>query len=198
MVFFRDDESTDDYKIVELAKIYLQTHPYYIIKGRIYSLKTGKWKNLVARDESSTQRIVSLDLAKEAYGEVLQYEHDEDVTKLITLGVLGECLCGICLSYESHVYLWVMKVYGVKDSWTKLPSFSYLTDPWIGLYPGPLFVSNDGKLLFHCASGLVISNSKDRSSPQIEYISGIFQASIVVESFVSPFPPLALADNNEN
>ncbi|GJX10558.1 hypothetical protein Tco_0200417 [Tanacetum coccineum] len=95
MVFFRDDESTDDYKIVELAKIYLQTHPYYIIKGRIYSLKTGKWKNLVARDESSTQRIVSLDLAKEAYGEVLQYEHDEDVTKLITLGVLGECLCGI-------------------------------------------------------------------------------------------------------
>ncbi|GKC72144.1 F-box associated domain containing protein, partial [Tanacetum coccineum] len=201
---FGYDESTDDYKIVELA----QTLPY-IIKGQIYSLKTGKWKNLgdfsyeyplnrsgifsngalhwVAYGVSPrTQRIVSLDLAKENYGEVLQFEYDEGDMEL-SLGVLGECLCGLCYYYESHADLWVMKVYGVKDSWTKLASFSHLTDPWIGLYRGPLFISDDGKVLFYYTSKLVIYNLKDSSSPKkIEYADKFSEGCIVVESLVSP------------
>ncbi|GJY47009.1 F-box associated domain containing protein [Tanacetum coccineum] len=203
------DESTDDYKIVELDDFCFGNRPN-IIKWKIYSLKTGKWRNIgdfpyeynyplnccgifsngalhwVACDESSTQRIVSLDLAKEIYGQVVQFEYDKGDLNM-SLGVLGECLCGLCYYYESHADLWVMKVYGVKDSWTKLASFSYLTDPWIGLCPGLLFISDDGKVLFNCYSKLVIYNSKDSSSPKkIEYTDKFSEACIVVESLISP------------
>ncbi|GJR49527.1 F-box associated domain containing protein [Tanacetum coccineum] len=182
----------------------------------IYSLKTGKWKIIgdfsyeypfdgcgifsngalhwvAYSDSPRTERIVSLDLAKETYGVVLQPEGGKN----LSLGVLGECLCGLCYYYGSHADLWVMKVYGVKDSWTKLASFPYLTHPWIDMYPVPLFISNDGNVLIRCATDLVIYNSKDSS---FEYFDRCCKdcVVVVVESLVSPFPPLALADNNEN
>ncbi|GKA87920.1 zinc finger, CCHC-type containing protein, partial [Tanacetum coccineum] len=92
----------------------------------------------VSDDSPETQRIVSLDLAKETYGEVLLFEYDEGDTRLITLGVSGEWLCGICCYHSRYADLWVMKVYGVKDSWTKLVSFPYLMDERIDEYSVPL------------------------------------------------------------
>nr|GEZ46891.1 hypothetical protein [Tanacetum cinerariifolium] len=126
------------------------------------------------------------------YGEVLQIEGGMK----LSLGVLGECLCGLCYYYESHADLWVMKVYGVKDSWTKSASFPYLTHPWISKYLVPLFISNDGNVLIKYAypMELVIYKSKDSS---FEYFDTCCEACVVVESLVSPFLPLALADNNE-
>lgn len=195
--------TTDDESTVEIVNI--------------YSLKTGKWKNLgdfcyqyPLKDcgifsngalhwvvNETTQRIVSLDLAKETYGEVFKFEYDEGDAEL-SLGVLGEWLCGLCCHYDRNADLWVMKVYGVKDSWTKLVSFPYLTDINLHVYelPVPLFISNDGKVLLACVPDLVIYKSKDRSYE--EDIDKIYQAWVVVESLVSPFPPLALAKDNEN
>ncbi|GJT68990.1 zinc finger, CCHC-type containing protein [Tanacetum coccineum] len=189
---FGYDESTDDFKIWKNINDFPYEDP--LNSCGIFSNGALHWVT-VSHDSPETQRIVSLDLAKETYGEVLLFEYDEGDTRLITLGVSGEWLCGICCYHSRHADLWVMKVYGVKDSWTKLVSFPYLMDERIDEYPVPLFVSNDGKVLLNCDPDLVIYESKDSSYEDIDRCR---EACVVVESLVSPFPPLALADNNEN
>ncbi|GJV34049.1 hypothetical protein Tco_1394449 [Tanacetum coccineum] len=112
----------------------------------------------------------------------------------LELGVAGEWLCVVHHYCESPVVdVWVMKVYGVKDSWTKLASIPY-PDHWWGVIWDPLCISKDGKLLLQFGLQLHIYDSKDSSSLVIEI--KCYDACIVVESLVSPFPPLGLADNN--
>ncbi|GKD61791.1 F-box associated domain containing protein, partial [Tanacetum coccineum] len=139
---FGYDESTDDYKIVEMSTTK---------EVCIYSLKTGKWK------------IIS----------EYSYGYTENACGIFSNGALH----WVALDDSYHL---------VKDSWTKLASFPYLTHPWISRYPVPLFISNDGTVLIEIAMLLVIYKSKDSL---FEYFD--------IESLVSPFPPIALADNNE-
>nr|GEX31255.1 hypothetical protein [Tanacetum cinerariifolium] len=207
---FGYDELSNDYKVVitgfglEMATI-------------TYSFKTGKWKEIghfpfarplddgkllngalhwVAGNYSTSAdlwKIVSLDLANETYGEVLQPEHHEG-NDYLRLGVSGEWLCALYTYFESPVVnVWVMKVYGVKDSWTKLASIPYV---WCGHNLAPFCISEDGKLLLQFGPQLFVYDSKDSSSSVID--NACIDACIVVESLVSPFPPLGLADNNDD
>ncbi|GJX22760.1 F-box associated domain containing protein [Tanacetum coccineum] len=138
---FGYDELSHDYKVVITA-----IEPK--MPTIIYSLKTGKWKEIghfpcgsvlndakfsngalhwATLDESSpySWKIVSLDLANETYGEVLQPEYHKG-DDYLNLGVMGEWLCVLNDYCKSPVVdVWVMKVYGVKDSWTKLASILY-------------------------------------------------------------------------
>ncbi|GJV98044.1 F-box associated domain containing protein [Tanacetum coccineum] len=134
------DESNDDYKVVELTS----DHPIHGLKTRvkIYSLKSGYWKRLIcdltcdfliqshgmffngALHWITGRTIVSLDLATETFGEILQPVRDI----YLTLCTFGESLSVVCnLFRESRLDVWVMKVYGVQDSWTKLVSIPHLT-----------------------------------------------------------------------
>ncbi|GKF33083.1 hypothetical protein Tco_0106283, partial [Tanacetum coccineum] len=54
-------------------------------------------------------------------GEVMQPVYDKG-EKDLKLGALGHGLCVAGSYRDDHVDLWVMKVYGVKDSWTILDS----------------------------------------------------------------------------
>nr|GEY31915.1 hypothetical protein [Tanacetum cinerariifolium] len=207
---FGYDDLSHDYKVV-ITRIELPTI--------IYSLKTGKWKEIghfpcgcvlnnakftngtlhwATGDESSPHswKIVSLDLANETYGEVLQLEYHKG-DDYLELGVVGDWLCVLNDYSESPVVdmvdVWVMKVYGVTDSWTKLASIPY-PGHWRGQIWAPLCISKDGKLLLKFGLQLLIYDTKYSSSSVIE--NTYYDACIVVECFVSPFPPLALADNN--
>ncbi|PWA83399.1 F-box associated interaction domain-containing protein [Artemisia annua] len=167
---FGYDESSDDYKVVEMSSNF-EAEFKTDSRVHIYSVKTGNWKRLgdcshaihsnghgkfsngalhwltyESLGSSFTQRIVSLDLEKETYGEVLQPEYDEG-DKTLGLGVLGERLCVLCNYRESHADVWVMKVYGVKDSWSKLVSIPCQTDLGMHYISMPLCISNDGKVL---------------------------------------------------
>ncbi|GKC70050.1 F-box associated domain containing protein [Tanacetum coccineum] len=154
-------------------------------KVKIYSLKTGKWKNIcdfpyyylpgifsngalhwATCTESSPNmwKIVSLNIAKEAYDEVLLPEYGEGNMHL-ELGALGQCLCVLCNYFKSHADLWVLKVYGVKDSWTKLASIP---------------------LLLRFAGNYVVFDSKNISFTLVKEIDGLYQACTVVESLVPP------------
>ncbi|PWA93769.1 F-box associated interaction domain-containing protein [Artemisia annua] len=136
---FGYDEMTHDYKVVKLY----QTWPCW--GTMIYSLKARSWKEIGlfpcpdhlsdgkflngalhwATGDGQSGNIVSLDLGKETYGEVLQPEYDEG-SGYFELEVSGEWLCVLCDYYENRaVDVWVMKVYGVKDSWTKLASIRH-------------------------------------------------------------------------
>ena len=218
---FGYDETTHDYKVVKIWR-YDRPWPYSVWDTMIYSLKAGSWKEIdcfpsvnpandgkflngalhwVTGDASSgSEDIVDLDLGKETYGEVLQPEYNEG-SKRLTLGILGECLCVLCNYYENLVVdVWVMKVYGVKDSWTKLASISHLKDQFSFRsyipFHVPLCISNDGKLLLQFWTKLVVYDCINGSYSEIQNLDGFVGACIVVESLISPFAPLGLGDNN--
>ncbi|GLU15700.1 hypothetical protein SLE2022_321700 [Rubroshorea leprosula] len=76
------------------------------------------------KDEPSDENvIVALDVGLEEYREVPQPEYTDNKKFRLDVGVLGGCLC-LMANYLSHVDLWVMREYGVKESWSKLLSLA--------------------------------------------------------------------------
>ncbi|XP_071700712.1 F-box/kelch-repeat protein At3g23880-like [Rutidosis leptorrhynchoides] len=204
---FGYDTLTDDYKVV----VMFQFETGYT-EVKIYSLRRGNWKTLsdfpqlnvfgddgkflngaihwfVSRDlgPSYSWTIVSVGLGNESYGEVPQPVYDEG-DKYLTLGVLGEKLCVVCDFRGKCADVWVMKVYGDQDSWTKLVSVPHLTDP-DGYYM-PLLVSNDGKVLLKCWPKLVVYDSKNSLLFEIQKFDKFCEAYTFVESLVSPDSPI--------
>ncbi|PWA76394.1 F-box associated interaction domain-containing protein [Artemisia annua] len=204
---FGYDESTHDYKVIAL---------YRDNKAKIYSFKTGVWKNInnVPRIPARCKRgtfsngafhwmvrkkvvssfqltsIVSLDLATETFGEVSPPVYDDECNRCITLGALGDWLC-VIVHYnnnEIRADLWVMKVYGVNDSWTKLVSIPYFTH--LGFYLVPLSISNDGKVLLKTYHKLLVYDSINCTFTEIHDFGAKFEACSLVESLVSPHAPL--------
>ena len=105
----------------------------------------------------------------------------------ISLGALGEWLSVIVHYRGIRADLWVMKVYGVKDSWTKLVSIPYFTN--FGIYRVPLSMSNDGKFLLTVYKKLVVYDSMSCSFNEIHDFDADFEACTLVESLVSPYAP---------
>ncbi|KVI06621.1 hypothetical protein Ccrd_015025 [Cynara cardunculus var. scolymus] len=146
---------------------------------------------LTSRDFGSSYSwtIVSLDLAKETYGEVLQPVYDEG-DKDLALGSLVDGLCVLCNYRGNRADVWVIKVYGVKDSWTRLASIPYVTDPGRDQFSVPLCISNDGKVLLQFGSKLVLYDIKNGSSSEIQNFDECLKAYTIVESMVSPDAPI--------
>ncbi|XP_076948104.1 F-box/kelch-repeat protein At3g23880-like [Bidens hawaiensis] len=216
---FGYQESTGDYKVVELSFNNKDKRETFV---KIYSLKSGNWKNIgvcphrysfydgfgkfcngalhwvASKDDGSSSYswlIVSLDLAKETYGEVLQPVYEEG-DKDLALGSLKEWLCVLCDYRGIRADVWVMKVYGVKDSWTKLVSIPYSTDPWMEPFLMPLCISSDGKCLLKFEFGIIIVyDYKNSSYSEIQGLEfGVREACTLVESLVSPMPAVDLGD----
>ncbi|GJU56937.1 hypothetical protein Tco_1234703 [Tanacetum coccineum] len=136
-------------------------------------------------ERSDDYNVIGLSHWNETSGEVLQPVYDEG-DKDLTLGVLGACLCMICAYGVNYADVWVMKVYGVKNSWTKLVSIPYLTHPRINRYSVPLFILNDGKNLLKYGYQLVVYDSKNTPPFVFKNFHMCYQACTVVESLVSP------------
>jgi F-box interacting protein len=87
---------------------------------------------------SSTQEIIiSFDLEKETYGEVfLPQSDDADNVSNVILDVLSDCLCLCFDSEKTQLVVWLMKEYGVVESWTKFMTIPY----FILTHMPPLFI----------------------------------------------------------
>ena len=144
---------------------------------------------------ASTWDIVSLDLANESYGQILQPDY-ENVQIQQSLGVLRDCICILC-DYCTHSDVWIMKEYGVKESWTKLLTISYSAN--LGTYPSsmPLCISDHGEVLLELLSyplniphflELAIYNPGDSTfqQPVIQNLNRWLPAQVYVESLISP------------
>lgn len=132
--------------------------------------------------------IVSLDLQKETYRQVLPPEYEKEDSSRSNLGVLRECLC---MSYDykrTHFVVWVMKDYGVREYWVKLVTIPYLPNPEDFSYSVPFCISENGQVLLMFEFDLVLYDPRDRSFkyPKIENGKGWFDAEVYVESLVSP------------
>ncbi|KAI8556198.1 hypothetical protein RHMOL_Rhmol05G0233500 [Rhododendron molle] len=138
----------------------------------------------------SNDMIVYLDLEKETYGEVLEPEYRDGYFYDISLGVLNGCLSILCNYYDACFDVWVMKEYGVRDSWNKLVVIPYVPHPSSSdyRYSAPLCILENGEVLLDMATQLVRFNPKDGtfSYPVIHNCSACFGVYPYIESLVSP------------
>ncbi|KAF3630484.1 putative 60S ribosomal protein L13a-4-like [Capsicum annuum] len=131
---FGYDEVHNDYKIVALFREISK----HCVDAKIYSLKSDSWRIL---DDAQGEMlydgsgklvngklhwvtivdggwsIMSIDMVDEKCRKVEQPYYGVDQFSL-TLGVLGSDMCVLCSHERTDV--WVMKDYGVKESWTKM------------------------------------------------------------------------------
>lgn len=130
--------------------------------------------------------ILSFDLATETYGEVLLPRGDGVKICDPELDVLRDCLCVTLLDSKKACWVvWLMKKYGVQDSWTKL----VMIPDFFGIYGQlhPLCILENGVVLLkNLFSTLILYNSNDGSLsyPRISGNLG-FRMQIYYESLVS-------------
>ncbi|KAK2995763.1 hypothetical protein RJ640_012225 [Escallonia rubra] len=79
-------------------------------------------------DEDSACVIVAFDVDLEKFRLVSQPEFSDKNVLDMNLVVLGGCLCAIVAYKERRVEIWVMKEYGIKESWANLTSVSLVFD----------------------------------------------------------------------
>ncbi|KEH43632.1 putative F-box domain-containing protein [Medicago truncatula] len=131
--------------------------------------------------------LISIDLEKEIYGEVLLPRHDDaDNVRSTHLSVLSDCLC-VSFDYKTHWTVWMMKEYGVAESWTKL---MIIPQQEFKLIWKPLFMSENGAVLVRtmrtAGSTLV---RYDLNNGQIDCLAILVNLGKVIihhESLISP------------
>nr|GEU34274.1 hypothetical protein [Tanacetum cinerariifolium] len=128
-----------------------QDFPYYLHRDCCYapvshSVCVGgaiHWSVIRKDDLDLNHVIVVFDLASQRFRLVPQPDHTPKHTS-IDVGTLGGCLCviGSSVPERESVDIWVMKKYGVKESWEKLLGLSE-----IGMLPcvRPLVSLKNGK-----------------------------------------------------
>ncbi|KAJ6725375.1 hypothetical protein OIU79_003701 [Salix purpurea] len=117
------------------------------------------WPVMPEGSVGSAWSIVAFDLAQEMFEEVVQPDYGEGGYERV-LGVLQGWLCVMCNYPGVLAEVWVMKEFGVRDSWTKLFSIPYLDDPLWFHYSVPLCIDDGGEVLLEYKSVLVIYNPK--------------------------------------
>ncbi|KAL3636148.1 hypothetical protein CASFOL_020695 [Castilleja foliolosa] len=206
---FGYDELSDDYKVVGIFCVFGNEGLYESVV-KIYSLKADSWKSIdgfeggVPLDDSGKfasgkihfpatpggseikWNIVSLDLRTEGYGVVEQPDYGEGCFDSY-LGVLDGCICVLCNYEKVRADVWVMKEYGVNDSWTKVVSILYEGDPAIFLSSIPLWVLENGDILLALGTELVVYSPRGNGYryPETSNIGPFLEADLYVESLVS-------------
>ncbi|XP_027116778.2 F-box/kelch-repeat protein At3g23880 [Coffea arabica] len=205
---FGYDMLNDDYKVVAIFCVFRGGNDYET-EVRVYSLKHDSWMRIenfkggVPLDDSGkyangklhwaasrgfdsnhSWKIVSLDLGNESYGEVERPEYGDGVYDW-TFGVLGGCLTVLCDYEWTRVDVWVMKEYGVRDSWSKVVSVPYLDDPEKSRYSFPVCLLKNGEILLVLGSGLVLYNPQSNTF-KYRQINGVEEVNMYAESLVSP------------
>ncbi|CAL5344395.1 unnamed protein product [Camellia sinensis] len=147
---FGYDFVTDDYKLMRTTQFQGKNWDLFESEVRVYSLKSNSWRRIqdfpyylwhsfqhgvfvggalhwvVSRNyvsDSVNFLVAAFDLTNEEYRLVPQPEFsDEDF--YICVGELDGCLCIFCNYDQVRFDVWVMKDYGVKESWSKLFSIA--------------------------------------------------------------------------
>ncbi|PIM98050.1 hypothetical protein CDL12_29473 [Handroanthus impetiginosus] len=141
------DFAADDYKVVKIAQVFDPRDRNLKSETFVYSLKLGSWRRIkdfpyrISRSsggiflegtlhwisstmplKSMDDLIVGLDLGAEDYCLLPLPSELSGQKKPCAkhLGVLGGCLILSCYYQIERLDVWLMKEYGVKDSWVKL------------------------------------------------------------------------------
>ncbi|CAL8989764.1 unnamed protein product [Prunus brigantina] len=193
------DSVNDDYKLVGMVvdSVYNNNTNGFSrsVQVQIYSLKSNSWKKiqnallfssissgrtpimfcngamswLMVNNEVDGNRhmIQTLNLASEKYCQfpfplVL-------ISDYISLEVLGGCLC-LCVYDPTGYAVWIMKEYGVTESWTLLYSLENEAVPsGVGDFPKPLVLSKNGEMvLIHNGRGFFWYDLRNKSFKKVQ------------------------------
>ncbi|XP_058216960.1 F-box/kelch-repeat protein At3g23880-like [Rhododendron vialii] len=173
------DASIDDYKVVLMLKDWRSIG--IALEVKVYTLRTDSWRRIgdFPHDRpyyrllpgvflngalhwklDSNRLIVSLDLAKETYGEFLEPEYQYGCSYEMLCAFSG-CLCVLYHDYHRNCAdLWVLKEYGIRESWTKLVVVPYVTSPSYFNFTIPVCILKNGEVLLKTHKHLVRYNPK--------------------------------------
>ncbi|XP_062005047.1 F-box/kelch-repeat protein At3g06240-like [Rosa rugosa] len=159
--------ATDDYKIFIATDVYA-----------IFSSRAQAWKKLEVYSESppsyrgtllnealhwlnQENGIVAFDLAHEKFSKMTMPNFDErSLNQFGYLGVSAEGWLSFALSLwnaRDCIQVWVMKEYGVHDSWTKLFNFRFL-DPPEGMWSFSRVLVLETSIVAHICSMKEVDN----------------------------------------
>ncbi|KAI5660652.1 hypothetical protein M9H77_19975 [Catharanthus roseus] len=203
---FGYDDINDDYKIVRISN-------YCEVK--VYSLKLNSWKRVEGfpytisytcnngvlsngslhwlpywKDKSNLNRwILAIDLRTDKYRLVPLPEIKEKY-EMGRLGVLNGCDLSLVIQTSSHVLTWIMKDYGIKDSWRNIMRIE--SNDLMYLLVQPLAYFEIRKQLIYQDSKGFISYDIERKLQQridIDHIQEVSNnnAYCCVPSLVQPF-----------
>ncbi|KAG5549748.1 hypothetical protein RHGRI_014898 [Rhododendron griersonianum] len=172
------DASIDDYKVVLLLKDWRSIG--IALEVKVYTLRTNSWRRIGDSPHGrpyyclrpgvfvngafhwkldTNRLIVSLNLVKETYGEFLEPEY-QDGGSYVMLGAFSGCLCVLYDYHRTCADLWVLKEYGIRESWTKLVVVPYATSPSHLKFTIPVCILKNGKVLLKTPKHLVRYNPK--------------------------------------
>jgi F-box interacting protein len=173
------------------------TSPYY---HGVFVGGTVNWLAYEVSNSSHCRVIVSLDLEKESYQKIAP---PDLVKNHWELGMFRDCLCIFARNdlgqnprpYNMFLDVWIMKEYGIKESWTKLFNFSYVEYQYQYQYTylETVYISNEDHVLFifhdleNLKSKLLVYNSNNGNVkiPKIQHNNKFTNPRVYVESLIS-------------
>ncbi|KAA8537324.1 hypothetical protein F0562_026989 [Nyssa sinensis] len=205
------DSINDDYKVVRIVEFTGKDDDWFISEVQIYSLKSNSWRRIQdfpyclpfklvwgvsgrdtlhsivrrKRVPTSPRLIVAIDIGVEEYRVVPQPDFSGEDFE-ISVGVLGEWLC-MNGFFRDHFDVWIMKDYGVKESWTKLLSFGApIIRNVSAVYPlaysksgGEILMHGDGRLFWYDQTTKRFREARVRGLPN-SYYSEVCVGSLVL------------------
>ncbi|XP_042477613.1 F-box protein CPR1-like [Macadamia integrifolia] len=201
---------TDDYKVVRVVDSFSKE-----VEVNVYSLSTNSWRRVgdmpvhinaegdhyvsgvlvnsalhwIAKGKTP-YIIISFDLQDEKYREVALPDSVDDKI-FMTLGVLGGQLCVVCEFWSLE--FWVMKDYGVRDSWVK--QFSMEEHPLVNsAFIRPICYSKNGEVILEVDIDVLVAYDPHRRRSR-DLIS--VQDGIQTEIYIGSLVPVNAKDGTE-
>ncbi|KAL1827906.1 hypothetical protein ACET3Z_006318 [Daucus carota] len=207
-------EASNVYKVVHFYEgKFFSTEISGKSKFEIYSLGTGKWRSLgivpflvchqdgiyangnlhwlaCVQKDRPNEMVCTFDLEKESCQLTASAPQVGGYVDYRSLGMLGGCLCICDNRSDSELVIWVMKDYGVKESWSKEIIIQELN---FGLHCRTFYVLKvlkDGSILMLCSANLLFTYHPGTKIWQVvpcfkEYEIQSMYASVYVPSFIS-------------
>ncbi|XP_074328317.1 F-box protein CPR1-like [Apium graveolens] len=179
-------EASNEYKVVHFYEVCQQ--------DGIYANGNLHWLACVQKDRPNDM-VCTFDLEKESCRLTASAPQVGGYVDYRTLGVLGGCLCICDNRTDSELVIWVMKDYGVKESWSK---DIIIQDVNLGLRCRtfyPLKVLKDGSILIMCSATFLFTYHPGTKVWKTNiwkiddcfkgYLLTTFHASVYVPSFIS-------------
>ncbi|GER52879.1 F-box protein [Striga asiatica] len=221
------DSKHDDYKVVQVVPDNECQEDELSITN-IYSVNSNSWKNVdgfpyaidpllswgvclnnalhtgYRRMNSPFPEIMAFDLSKEEHYDIPMPEF----SGVMSVEVLGGCLAAVVPGKMNTSEIWVMKEYGVKESWVKLLCFDPpVAQPCENLYP-VAYSKDGGKVLlnyegfcpnwFDLKTGAVTIACVDGMSASFGADNPMIHALECVGSLVSPFASGGVGGGKKN
>lgn len=201
------DYLTDDYKLIKVVFFEDKEENSPV---DVYSLATNSWRSIqsipyrfpfprepgvlvnralhwlgVKSAKDSSKAIVSLDVTKESFKEIeLPRVCSENKQDFRSVGVFEGCLCVIAFNdVKSHFDVWVMRDYGVRESW--IVHFSVIQN-WaeIDNFMRLMWSFKNGEALLRNYGDLLLYDPKHGSIKKLRKLTELNEVENYVESLV--------------